>query len=142
MESILLTIAARLLLPLLVVFAMFMLISGHDAPGGGFAAGLVLTTALALYLFGDPRRGEKELLLLSPRAIVASGLLLLVASGSLALLRGQPFLTPQHLPWELPLMEGLTVGTPLLFELGVSLVAAGAVCGLLLVLDEHSPWKS
>lgn len=142
MDSVILTIAARLLLPLLVVFAVFMLLSGHDAPGGGFAAGLVLTTALALYLFGAPRRGERKLRLLSPQSILGLGLLLIVVSGSLGLLRDQPFLTAQHLPWELPLMEGLKLGTPLLFELGISLVAAGAVCGLLLALNEHSPWKS
>ena len=49
MNSVLLMTAARLLISILLLFAIFLLVRGHNAPGGGFIAGLVVASAVGLY---------------------------------------------------------------------------------------------
>lgn len=141
MGFLLLTIASRFLFPLLSVFALYMLLGGHHAPGGGFAAGLVVAAALALYMFASPRGAERELLSLAPHALIAIGLLTVAVSGLVGLLAGKPFLTKHQIPVELKVGLGLHLSTPLLFDFGVALVASGAAFVLLLALEERAQWK-
>lgn len=140
-ESLLLAWAARVLLPVILVFALFLLLSGHHTPGGGFAAALILAAALALYLFGRPRSGERELVRLHPLVLLAVGLLVMVASGLIGLTQQMPFLAALWLPHKLPVLDGFHLGTPVLFDIGVFIAAAGAIFLLLRNLEEHSPWK-
>lgn len=140
--SLVLTIAATVLLPLVLVFAVYLLVMGHNTPGGGFAAGLVLAAGLGLMLVASPRFAERELLWLRPRTLAAAGLLLAAASGAWALMQGGALLSARWLDAELPLLGGVHLGTPLLFDVGVCLVAAGATFLLLRILEEHSPWSS
>ena len=98
--------AARLLMPLLLLFSVFLLLRGHNEPGGGFVGGLVVAAAFALYAFAFGIGRARRALLVDPLTLIGAGLLLALASGVPAVLRGQPFLTAQ---WAL---APLTVGTP------------------------------
>ncbi len=140
--SSILAVGALALLPLMLVFSAFLLLTGHDEAGGGFAAALVIAVALALYVFAKPRSKDRELIRLHPRVLLATGLLTMVGSGLLALAVGRPFLEAIWLPPVVPLLGGLHWGTPLLFDIGVYIASAGAVFLLLRSLEEHSPWKS
>lgn len=142
LESVILTVAAKFLLPLLIVFAVFLLFSGHRAPGGGFSAALVLAASLALFLFGAPGPTERELLFLHPRALIAAGLAIAIGAGVPPLVRGEAFFEAEWLPWSLPVLGGFHLGTPVLFDMGVALVAAGALFLIFRSTEEHGPWRS
>jgi multicomponent Na+:H+ antiporter subunit A len=130
--SLVLRTAARLLLALLLVTALFMLWRGHNEPGGGFIGGLFAAAAVVLYLLADRRRATERLLRVSPRLGLAVGLAVAVASGLVGVvLAGAPFLTGQ---WTS--VGGLKLGTPLLFDVGVFLVVVGFVLTIVLALEQ------
>ena len=123
--------AARLLMPLLLAFAVFLLLRGHNEPGGGFVGGLVAAAAFSLYAiaFGVPR--ARATLRVRPLTLIGAGLLTALASGVPAVLRGQPFLTAAWPSGPLPL------GTPALFDVGVFLVVTGVVLMMVFTLAEE-----
>jgi multicomponent Na+:H+ antiporter subunit B len=136
-NSLILSIAARFLLPILLVLSFFLLLRGHNLPGGGFAGGLVAGIALALYLLTLNVEAARQLLPCRPQTMIALGLLLAGASGVLALLAGRPFLQALWHPRTLPILGGMHFGTPLIFDVGVYLVAAGIILLLTIVLEEE-----
>jgi multicomponent Na+:H+ antiporter subunit A len=123
--------AARLLMPLLLLFAVFLLLRGHNEPGGGFVGGLVAAAAFALYLVAYGVRSARRALPVKPMTMLGAGLLIAALSGVPAVLRGQPFLTAQ---WTL---GAVALGTPVLFDLGVFLVVAGVILMMLFSLAEE-----
>jgi multicomponent Na+:H+ antiporter subunit A len=124
--------AARILMPLLVLFAVFLLLRGHNEPGGGFVGGLVAASAFALYAIAFGVERARRALLVRPLTLLGSGLLIALASGLPAALRGQPFLTAQ---WtSIP----VAVGTPVVFDIGVFLVVAGVVLMMIFTLAEEA----
>ena len=124
--------AARLLMPLLLLFSLFLLLRGHNQPGGGFVGGLVAAAAFALYgiAFGVER--ARQALLVRPLTLLGAGLLVAIASGLPGVFRGRPFLTAIWAP------APVTVGTPVLFDIGVFLVVAGVVLMMLFNLAEET----
>jgi multicomponent Na+:H+ antiporter subunit A len=124
--------AARLLMPLLLVFSVFLLLRGHNEPGGGFVGGLVAAAAFALYAIAFGVKRARKALFVKPLTLLGAGLLIALFSGLPAVLRGQPFLTALWASGTLPL------GTPALFDVGVFLVVAGVVLMMIFSLAEES----
>jgi multicomponent Na+:H+ antiporter subunit A len=124
--------AARLLMPLLLLFAVFLLLRGHNQPGGGFVGGLVAASAFALYSIAFGVQRARQALLVKPMTLLGTGLLIALVSGLLAVLRGQPFLTAS---W---IAGPVALGTPVLFDVGVFLVVAGVVLMMTFSLAEQS----
>lgn len=135
MTSVILSTAIRLLLPLLLLFSVFMLLRGHNEPGGGFVGGLVAAASLALYALAEGAEAARRLLKIDPRALIVAGLTLALLSGMLPLLIGQPLLTGLWFPTPIPVLGH--VGTPLLFDLGVYLLVAGMALLIVLSLMEE-----
>lgn len=132
MTSQILRSAVRVLMPLLLLFAVFLLARGHNEPGGGFAGGLVAAAAFALYAIAYGVDRARRALLVEPLTLLGAGLLIALASGLPAVLLGQPFLTAQ---W---VLEPVAVGTPLVFDVGVFLVVTGVVLMMVFNLAEES----
>ena len=137
MDSPILRSGMRFLVPLMLLFSLFLLIRGHTEPGGGFVGGLVAATAFALVLLTEGRAAAGRLLRRDPRDFVAGGLLLALLSGVPPLLRGEPFMTGGWLEVPLPVVGKL--GTPVLFDAGVYLVVLGIVLTILFSLAEEEP---
>jgi multicomponent Na+:H+ antiporter subunit B len=135
-HSLILRSTGQALLPLLILFSLFLLLRGHNEPGGGFIGGLVASSAIALHLFFTDVQSARRLLHVDPRDLLGWGLSLALLSGVPALVLGQPFLTAQWLQMQVPMFGLLKVGTPLLFDLGVYLVVIGTVLNILLSLAE------
>lgn len=131
--TLILSVAARLLLPLQLLFSLFLLLRGHDEPGGGFIAGLVASGAFALYLFAYGGRAMHAMLKVSPRDLIGVGLTLGVLSTLPAWWQGEPFFTAQW--WTIPVI-GFKASTPLLFDIGVYLVVLGSVLTAITALVE------
>jgi multicomponent Na+:H+ antiporter subunit B len=126
MNSLILQVGGRLLLPLSLAFSIWLLLRGHNEPGGGFVGGLVAAAGVAVHSLPRGRRSMARLLRIRPISIAATGLLLAVLSGLPALWLQAPFLTHQWVD-----AAGFALGTPVLFDCGVYLAVAGSVLAFL-----------
>jgi multisubunit Na+/H+ antiporter MnhB subunit len=133
MRSIILSSATRLLVGLILVFAVYLLWRGHHLPGGGFAAALVAATGFALFTLSEGPEAVRRALRTDPLRITAAGLIVALVAGILPLLVHRPFLTGL---WA-TIGASLSLGTPLLFDVGVFLVVWGTVLTLLLALEAN-----
>jgi multicomponent Na+:H+ antiporter subunit B len=136
MSSLIMLTAGRALLPLLLLFSIFLLLRGHNAPGGGFSGGLVAAAAFTLLIIATDVATVRRVLGLDPRSLIGAGLLVAIASGTIGLIDGGSFLTGRWVDLELPGGVELAVGTPLLFDVGVYLVVIGVVLTIVLALAE------
>jgi len=126
MTSSILQTATRLLMPLLLLFALFLLFRGHNAPGGGFVAGLVVAAAFVLHSIAFGIAASRRALLVASPLLLPIGLSVALISGAPAVVLGLPFMTGL---WTTvgggPL--GIALGTPLVFDIGVFLAVIGVV---------------
>ncbi|MCC7233768.1 MAG: DUF4040 domain-containing protein [Bryobacterales bacterium] len=123
--------AARLLMPLLLLYGFFLLLRGHNAPGGGFAGGLVVAAAYSLNAFAFGTVTARRALLVHPSILIGAGLLMALGSGIFPVLSGKEFLTAQ---WLAPTIG---LGSPLIFDLGVFCVVIGVVLTMTFMLGEE-----
>ena len=136
MGSLILRTAARFMLPLLLLFSIFVLLRGHDEPGGGFIAGLIASVAVALYLFAFDVERTRSLVGMEPRVMIGWGLLAATISGIPAVFVGEPFFTALWWPIEVPVLGEVKLSTPLVFDIGVYLVVLGTILTIVLALAE------
>ncbi len=131
-------VLVRLLLPVAAVFAFHLFMRGHNEPGGGFVAGLVVAIAfIAQYMVSGTRWVEARMRLLPPRW-VAFGLLVALATGLGSIGLGYPFLTTHtaHVTW--PLVGEVHLPSAALFDLGVFSVVVGATLLMLTAIAHQS----
>lgn len=134
MRSLILQTATRYLIPMLLMFSLFLLFRGHNEPGGGFVGGLVAAAAFALYGIAFNIQMARDALRIKPRYLIGIGLLIAVSSGIFSLLLGKPFMTGTWDDTELPGVGKL--GTPLFFDIGVYLVVIGVTSLIIFSLAE------
>lgn len=135
-DSLILRVTGHFLLPLLIMFSLFLLLRGHNEPGGGFIGGLVASAAIALHLFFTDVQSARRLIWLDPRDLIGWGLCIAIGSGVFGMFSGLPFLSALWVELGVPVFGMLKVGTPLLFDIGVYLVVIGTVLNILLALAE------
>ena len=137
MTSTILQTATRVLMPLLLLFAVFLLLRGHNQPGGGFVGGLVVASSLVLYSIAFGVEAARRALLVRPATLLGVGLLVALTSGLPAVITGQPFMTAL---WTEVSFGGIAValGTPLVFDVGVFLAVIGVVLTIVFTLAEVS----
>jgi multicomponent Na+:H+ antiporter subunit B len=137
-KDLILRTAAAYLTPLLLLFSVFLLVRGHNEPGGGFAGGLVAAAAFVLLSIASGVALARRILRVDPRSLVGAGLLIMLIAGVMVpLLDGRPYLTAAW--WQLPLPGGTSIGigTPLLFDVGVYLAVLGTVLTVTFALEEE-----
>lgn len=125
MRSLILSTAARMLMPLLLLFSVFLLLRGHNKPGGGFVGGLVAAAAFSLYALAYGARAARRLLRVPPHVLIGTGLLIALSSGVVSLLAGGQFMQGLWGDVRLPALGEIHLGTPLLFDVGVYLAVVG-----------------
>jgi multicomponent Na+:H+ antiporter subunit B len=136
MGTLILATAARYLLPLLLLFSIFVFARGHNEPGGGFVGGLVAAAAFALYSMAYTPSQARRLLSVDPRLLIGLGLLIALVSGLLSLAGGRPFMTGIWGHAYLPVIGA--PGSPVLFDLGVYLAVIGSVLTIFFALAEDN----
>jgi multicomponent Na+:H+ antiporter subunit B len=137
-RSLILSVATRFLTPLMLAFSVFMLLRGHNLPGGGFIGGLIAATAFCLYVAAEGVAAARAALRVEPTTLAMAGVGLAVASGFWGLAaRGAflagvwPFVTPDGAGGK----TGLPVGSVLMFDTGVYLVVIGTVSAVFFALS-------
>jgi multicomponent Na+:H+ antiporter subunit B len=134
MNTLIFRTMAPLLAVIMLAFAAFILFRGHNAPGGGFIAGLIAAAAMAVYGMAAGISAVERALHVPPLAIAALGLLLAIGSGAVSLAHEAPFLTGLWVAVPLG-RDTIEIGTPLLFDIGVFGVVFGAATAVLLRLE-------
>jgi multicomponent Na+:H+ antiporter subunit B len=119
---------ARLLLPVFIIFSVFLLMRGHDAPGGGFTGGLVASAGLVLYGLVHGPRAVRRALRISLKPVIGSGLTIGLVSALVGPATGRPFFSSV---WYQPPF-GPKIGTPVIFDIGVYFVVLGVVLTIML----------
>ncbi len=136
MRSIILQAATRYLLPILLVFSIFVLLRGHYHPGGGFVGGLVASIAFMLHSFAHGTNETMKLLQRKPLSLIPIGLSIAVLSMFLPMFFGVPVMTGMWFENPLPVIG--TVGTALFFDIGVYLVVIGVVLTILFTISQST----
>jgi multicomponent K+:H+ antiporter subunit A len=128
----------RLLLPMAGLVALYFLLRGHNAPGGGFVGGLVMATAVIVqYMVGGTMWVESRLRV-HPLIWIGSGLLAAGFAGISAWALQLPFLTALTVDFRLPLVGGVHLSSVLVFDLGVFMLVFGATLLILVALAHQS----
>jgi multicomponent K+:H+ antiporter subunit A len=141
-QPLLLRVAAAVVLPLALVFSLYIFMRGHNMPGGGFIAGLITAVALVLQ-FMSMGQTRAELLLRGQggrRFVkwIGTGLGIAGLTGIGAFVWGRPFLTSAHGYPHVPLLGELPLASAALFDLGVYSVVVGSTLLTIAVLGNAS----
>jgi multicomponent K+:H+ antiporter subunit A len=121
-----LSVMARILLPLALLVSIYIFLRGHNHPGGGFIAGLVTSVALVLQYVCSGTDWMQARLPWNYSRVAAIGVLIATITGLGSWFFGYPFLTSTftHLHW--PLVGDFEVASALAFDTGVYLTVVGA----------------
>jgi multicomponent Na+:H+ antiporter subunit B len=136
MRTVIFKTASNYLLPLLLLFSVFILLRGHYQPGGGFVGGLVASIAVVLHAFANGLESTRDFLKYHPGIIIPIGLFISLASGFAPMLVGEPFMYGLWFKEPLPVIG--SVGTALFFDIGVFLVVIGVTLTILFTISEAS----
>lgn len=134
MKTIIFKSASVYLLPLLLLFSVFILLRGHYLPGGGFVGGLMASIAFVIHSFANGVENTKSIIKFHPGFLMPVGLALALLAGSLPLFTGETFMTGLWMDQPVPVIG--TVGTALFFDTGVYLVVIGVTLTIIFTISE------
>ncbi|MGG5890675.1 MnhB domain-containing protein [Falsiroseomonas sp. HC035] len=131
--SLILRASAPLLLWVPLLVSLYLLVRGHNAPGGGFVGGLVAAAGLVFYAISRGQAAALGAMRLPPASWCGVGLLLAAGSGLLAWLDPSAgYLT--HRWWFPDLPVKLPLNTAFVFDVGVYLVVIGTITAMVFAL--------
>jgi multicomponent K+:H+ antiporter subunit A len=128
----------RWMFPAISVLALYLLLRGHNLPGGGFAAGIAMAAAIIMQYMAGGTRWAEDRLRIRPLSWMMTGLLLALATGVGSWLFGHPFLTSHLFHFDVPLLGELHLPSAFFFDLGVFFLVVGAAALLLTSLGHQS----
>ncbi len=136
MNTLIFRTIAPVMTSLMLLFSIFVLLRGHNEPGGGFIGGLIAVSALAIYGIAFGVEAVRRAIVFHPLSIAGFGLLLATLSGIVSVFVGVPFMTGL---WIYPSFAGVEVplATVISFDIGVYLVVVGGFTAIALALEER-----
>lgn len=134
MNSVILKTASSYLLPLLLLFSVFVLLRGHSLSGGGFVGGLIASIAFVLHAFAHGFDKAKAIFRMNPGFLIPIGLFLCFTMGVIPMFFDDPFMTGL---WMEQVIPGIgSIGTALFFDIGVFIVVIGVTLTILFTISE------
>lgn len=130
-RSIIFEVVTRLVFHTIVVFSVYLLLAGHNLPGGGFAAGMVSGLALMVRYLAGGRYELDEAAPIDAGALIGSGLFVAALSGLGPVAFGGAVLQTNDYYLTLPLLGEVHLVSSVGFDIGVYLVVVGLVLDLL-----------
>lgn len=135
-NDVILRTISKIVVFIILTFGVYLFLSGHNSPGGGFIGGLVLASAFVLlYLAYDIETVQKSLPL-DFKLVAAFGVLLATSTGFGSLLFGEPFMSQTFAYFDLPIFGKTELTTVTIFEAGVALGVVGVVVTIILSISE------
>ena len=126
-HALLLVVTTRMILPIAVMVAVFFFLRGHNEPGGGFIAGLVVAIALVMHYMASGFAWSQARRAFSYHSLIAAGVLIAAGTGVGSWLLGRPFLTSAFGYVRVAPLEPFELATAMLFDTGVFFAVLGAV---------------
>lgn len=136
MNTVIFRTIAPYLSALMMVFSIFVLLRGHNEPGGGFIGGLIAVSAFAIYGIACGVAAVRRAMVVHPMSLAGIGLFIAVLSVLPSFLFAQAPMTSQWLIFDF-LGSTMKLSTPLVFDIGVYLVVVGAITSIALSLEER-----
>ncbi|MCQ4610414.1 Na+/H+ antiporter subunit A [Corynebacterium sp. CCUG 61414] len=130
-RSLMVDVATRILFPSMILLSLYFFFGGHNAPGGGFAGGLVAALAFTLRYLAGGRQEIEEALPVDPAKLLGTGMLFSFAAAVTPMFFGNPPLTSGYTTVTLPLIGSFDVTSALVFDAGVYLIVVGLTLHIL-----------
>jgi multicomponent Na+:H+ antiporter subunit B len=136
MNTLIFRTVAPVITATMIVFSVFVMLRGHNEPGGGFIGGLIAASAIAIYGIAAGPSAVRRAMKVDPLAIAGFGVLIAGAAGLLSLAYGVPYLTGI---WATVLLgeTKIALSTPLLFDVGVYFAVFGTISAIGLALEDE-----
>jgi len=131
-------VLVRLLLPIALVVSFYLFMRGHNQPGGGFVAGLVMSVAFILQYMVAGTQWVEAQMSLRPMRWMGFGLFSATLTGLGALFAGYPFLTTHTWHLSLPVLGDIHIASALFFDVGVYAMVVGSTLLMLTALGHQS----
>jgi multicomponent K+:H+ antiporter subunit A len=126
-HPLMMVIATRVMMPIVLMVGVFIFLRGHNAPGGGFIAGLIVAIAFLMQYMASGFEWAAMRQRVPYHALIGWGVLIATLTGVGSWLADRPFLTSNYGYFKLPFIEEFELATAALFDLGVFLCVLGAV---------------
>ncbi|WP_066524018.1 Na+/H+ antiporter subunit A [Corynebacterium bouchesdurhonense] len=136
-RQIMVDVVTRILFPSMMLLSMYFFFSGHNAPGGGFAGGLVAALAFTLRYLAGGREEIEDALPVNPGSVLGVGMVLASAAVVVPMFLGLPPLTSGYAELELPLIGEVAVPSALVFDAGVYTIVVGLIMHILPTLGAY-----
>ncbi len=120
-------VVTRLMLPLALMVGVYIFLRGHNMPGGGFIAGLVVSIALIMQYMASGYGWTEQRMTVDYHAMIGAGVLIAAATGIGAMVMDYPFLTSAFNYFRLPIVGEFELTSAMPFDIGVFLTVVGAV---------------
>lgn len=130
-RSLMVDVATRVLFPSMIALSLYFFFAGHNAPGGGFAGGLVAALAFTLRYLAGGRAELEEALPIDAGRILGSGLVIASIAAIWPMFLGYPPLTSAYDSVDLPLIGNMSLPSALIFDTGVYLIVVGLIMHIL-----------
>ncbi|UJL46239.1 Na(+)/H(+) antiporter subunit B [Virgibacillus sp. NKC19-16] len=135
-NNVILRAVTKIVVFIILTLAVYLFLSGHNNPGGGFVGGLVLASAFVLLFIVFDIETIQKAVPFDFKKIAALGAFIAVATGFGSLLFGEPFLSQAFDYFDLPIFGETELATVTLFEAGVALAVVGVVVTIILSISE------
>ncbi|WP_129674713.1 Na+/H+ antiporter subunit B [Candidatus Chloroploca sp. Khr17] len=134
-ESVILRTVARVMMPLLLLLSVFMLLRGHNLPGGGFIGGLLASAAIIMQIIAFGPTFARKVIRVGYLNMAAFGVFFGAIWGLPALFFNLPYMDAFWINDPIPGIG--KIGTPVLFDLGVFFTVVGVTTRVALLLAEE-----
>jgi multicomponent K+:H+ antiporter subunit A len=134
-HPLMMVVATRAMMPIAAMVGVYIFLRGHNEPGGGFVAGLVISIALLMQYMASGFAWTQARKRIEYHAMIGAGVVIAGLTGAGAWLAGKPFLTSAFGYFRIPPLEKFELATAMLFDLGVFLTVLGAVMLMLYSLS-------
>lgn len=135
-NNVILQAVTKIVVFIIFTVAVYLFLSGHNSPGGGFIGGLVLASALVLLFIVYDIETIRQAIPFDFKRVAALGAFLAVGTGFGSLLFGAPFLSQSFAYFDLAFFGKTELTTVTIFETGVALVVVGVVVTIILSISE------
>lgn len=137
MGSLILTTVTRLVFLVVLLFSLYLLLRGHNSPGGGFIAGVMTALGILLQSIASDLHYVRLVFRVEPRVLAGVGLMTSLTTGLVPMLLGYPFLTSTFGHVHVPGLGELEIASAFFFDLGVYCVVVGGTLLMIITLAEE-----
>lgn len=135
-NDVILRSVTRVAAVIILTFSIYLFMSGHHHPGGGFIGGLSTASAIVLLYLSFGIEKVRENIRLDFKKLAAIGVLIAVGTGLAGIVFGQPFLTQTFGHVDLPIFGDTELASALIFDTGVALAVIGTAVNIILSISE------